>query len=272
MHRFVLALLLAAPLALAGSASAAKPHVTIRSSIDGKTVLPHRLHWIGRPSLSSGTVVEVDFLIDGRLAWVEKKAPYVYGDDDGAHVGYLVTSWLAPGKHRFAVTAIAGNGSKATRIVTARVTARPDLPAGLAGTWQRSVTDTSAAPAAGSPGNPTQTYTPAGTYTMVIKPSEVQVRFPGTYRLPASDNTGAGWILDSDYSVVGPVLHAAGPVTFAPFRGQAEYGWWCYPDGPSGDYTWSVAGDTLTLTPASGADPCGIRGFIWAGQWTRAPG
>jgi hypothetical protein len=269
MHRFVLSLLLAAPLALAGSASAATPHFTISSSIDGKTVLPHRLHWIARPSLSSGKVVEVDFVIDGRTAWVEKQVPYVYGEDDGTHVGYLVTSWLSPGKHRFAVTAIAGNGRKATRVVRARVTAQPGLPAGLAGTWRRTIADTSAAPAANSPGNPTGTFTPSGTYTMVIKPSEVQVRFPGMFKSPASDNTGAGWILDSDYTVAGSTLRVAGPVASEPFDGQAEGGPWCFVDGPSGAYDWSISGATLSLTPHGGSDACGVRGFIWAGQWTR---
>jgi hypothetical protein len=262
-------LLLAAPLALACSASAASPHFTITSNLDGKTVLPSRLHWIARPSLSSGTVTEVDFLIDGRVAWIEQKAPYVYGEDDGSHVGYLVTSWLPPGPHRFAVRAVAGNGSKVTRVVTARVTARPDLPAGLAGTWRRTIADTSAAPAAGSSGNPTETHTPAGTYTMVIKPGELQVRFPGTFKEPSSDDTGAGWIRDSDYTIAGSTLRAAGPVVFAPFHGQAEGGPWCFVDGPSGNYDWSIAGTTLSLTAQGGSDPCGVRGFVWAGQWTR---
>ena len=39
---------------------------------------------------------------------------------------------------------------------------------------------------------------------------------------------------------------------------------------PVADYSWSVSGDTLTLAPIGGGDPCGIRGFIWTGQWTRA--
>jgi hypothetical protein len=104
---------------------------------------------------------------------------------------------------------------------------------------------------------------------MAIDRRFVQVRFPGTYHQPLSDTTGQGWILDSDYELAATRLRAAGPVTFAPFREQAEYGWWCWQDGPAGDYAWSVSGDTLTLTPAGGADPCAIRGFIWAGQWTR---
>jgi hypothetical protein len=40
-------------------------------------------------------------------------------------------------------------------------------------------------------------------------------------------------------------------------------------DGPPATYTWSVNGDTLTLAPVGGRDACAIRGFVWAGQWTR---
>jgi hypothetical protein len=139
----------------------------------------------------------------------------------------------------------------------------------LAGTWKRTITDTSAAPADGTPGNPSGTITPSGEYTMVVDKRQIQVRFPGTFHRPASDHTGEGWILDSDYAIASSILRAAGPVVFEPFHGQAEGGPWCYPDGPSGDYEWSLSSNTLTLTPRGGADPCGIRGFIWTGQWTR---
>jgi hypothetical protein len=46
-------------------------------------------------------------------------------------------------------------------------------------------------------------------------------------------------------------------------------GWWCETWGPPATYSWSVSGDTLTLAPVGGNDACGIRGFIWAGEWTR---
>ena len=62
---------------------------------------------------------------------------------------------------------------------------------------------------------------------------------------------------------------AFGAVTFDTFHSQAETGWFCWADNPPGDYTWSASGKTLMLTPKGGADPCGIRGFIWAGDWTR---
>jgi hypothetical protein len=268
--RIAFATLTALALLVGASASAAKPAFGIRSSLDGKTVLPHRIHWVARPHLPEAQIESVDFLIDGKLVWIEHNPPYVYSEDeDGVHLGYLVTSWLAPGRHRFAVRAIAKDGRKATATVTARVTAPLDLPTGLAGRWQRTITDTSGAPAPGTPGNPTNNYFPAGTYTMVIDPRQIQMRFPGTFRRPASDSTGEGWVLDSDYTVSSSTLRATGPVIFEPYRGQAEGGWWCWQDGPSGAYDWSISADTLTLAPRGGADPCANRGFIWAGAWKR---
>ena len=65
------------------------------------------------------------------------------------------------------------------------------------------------------------------------------------------------------------MLTALGSFIFEPNHEQAETGWWCWQDGPSGSYTWSISGSTLTLAPQGGKDPCGVRGFVWAGQWTR---
>ena len=127
--RTVLATLAALALLASASASAAKPKLAITSSLDGKTVLPHRIHWIARLNVSQAQVKQVDFLIDGKLAWIEHMPPYNYSEDEnGAHLGYLVTSWLTPGRHRFAVRAITFDGRKVTDTVTARVTARPDSP------------------------------------------------------------------------------------------------------------------------------------------------
>ena len=81
--------ILAVPAALAQGGAAG---FTVRSSLDGKTVLPLRIHWVAHPQLPAAQVKEVDFLIDGRLGWVEKKTPYVYADDGN----WLVTTILAP--------------------------------------------------------------------------------------------------------------------------------------------------------------------------------
>ena len=269
-RRLVPAVAALAGLLVAGSVTAASgTPFKIASTLDGKRVLPHRLHWLGLPTLPPAKIKEVDFLIDGKIAWVEHQAPYVYSEDDGPHRGYLVTSFLAPGNHRFVVRAIAIDGRKATDSVVARVLPAPAPPGALAGTWRRNVPDVSAAPMNGTAGNPTDTITPVGTYTMVIDKRWIQVRFPGPFHRPQSDNTGEGWIFDSDYAAGPTSFQVYGAVTFDTFHEQAETGWWCYSDGPAATYTWSVKGNTLTLTPVGGHDACGIRGFIWAGDWTR---
>jgi hypothetical protein len=129
----------------------------------------------------------------------------------------------------------------------------------------------SGAPADGTPGNPTGTTVVPGAYTMVIGNRMIQMHWPGVYHWPESDTSAAGWIIDSDFTLAGATLQALGPVTFRPAQNPpaAEAGWWCWQDGPSGTYTWSVSGTTLTLTPQRGEDPCGVRGFVWAGQWSR---
>ena len=60
--------------ALAGSNDSSFP---VTSSLDGKTVLPVRSHWIADPKLdpAQGQVTEVDYLIDGYHAWSAHNAP-----------------------------------------------------------------------------------------------------------------------------------------------------------------------------------------------------
>jgi hypothetical protein len=258
---------------VAGSAIGARAATpfTVTTTLAGKRVLPRRIHWVASTNVAASKVDEVRFFVDGgKPRWVEESAPYTFGDDEGGtHKGYLVTTWLSPGKHRFTVRATALDGRTAESTVVARVGAAHAPPAALAGTWRRVVPDTTAAPGSGTTGNPTDTILPTGTYTMVIDKRWIQVRFPGTFQTPQSDSTGEGWILDSDYTAGPHALRVFGAVTFDTHHGQAELGWWCWPDGPPADYLWSANGDTLTLRPRNGADPCGVRRFVWAGEWKR---
>src|SRR5262245_50499720 len=161
---FLVAALAVVVVATIGAAPETRFNVT--STLDGKSVVPHRIHWLGRSTLRPSQINKVAFLIDGTVRWIETRSPYVYGsDDNGTNMGYLVTSWLRPGEHRFAVQVIATDGSKATDTLHARVLPSPEPPSALAGTWQRTI-DTSAAPKAGSTGNPTSTFTPSGTYAI----------------------------------------------------------------------------------------------------------
>lgn len=255
------------PSTWAGSAGTFK----VTSTLDGRTALPHRLHWLARPSLPPAQIREVDFLIDGKVDQVEHKSPYVYGEDDeGRHLGYLVTSWLTPGLHRFAVRAIATGGRKATDTVVARVSPAPAPPALLAGTWERTISDTKSAPSPGSAGNPTETLTPPGRYTITFESRGIHDVFPcDTSPCRFNPNTGAGGEFLSDWTPGATTFEVRGEIKFRIFRDTDRLGGsWCYRDGPDATYTWTVSGDSLTLAPI-GHDACTVRGFIWAGQWTR---
>jgi hypothetical protein len=243
----------------------------VTSTLDGKTVLPHRLHWIARTTLPSNQIAEVDFLIDGKVRWIEHAAPYFYGQNGEGHQNYLVTSWLTPGKHKFTVRAIAKDGGSATDTVVARVRPLPVVPSALAGAWQRTI-DTSAAPKSGSSGNPTGTLAPSGTYRIDFDPKWIHDTFPcDTSPCRFNAKTGGGGEFVSDWTPGASTFSVRGPVTFRVFHNTGRLGgFWCYEDGPAATYTWSVSGNTLTLAPVGGHDACGIRGFIWTGTWTRA--
>jgi hypothetical protein len=228
----------------------------VRSTLDGITILPGRIQWVGTPGIPASQVESVAFLIDGKIRWVERKPPYTFSDDGG----YLVTTWLSPGKHRFSVRARANDGRTATDTVVARVQVAPTPPAALAGRWQRSVSKSEA-----------RDQAPAGVWTLTFDRRWVKDKSPGKWDPVTSQSTGAGGIVDS-YWVPGPrTFVVSGSVTTRILHDtDAEGGWWCEPGGPKATYSWSVKGDTLTLSPVGGHDACADRGSIWAGTWTRA--
>ena len=126
----LLATLLAVSSALAGRTDTS---FTVTSSLDGKTVLPLRSHWIAYPKIdpSQGQITQVDYLIDGYHAWSAHSAPWYYGDKGN----WLVTSILKPGLHTFTVRAVVSADKVAVDKFQARVIAPPQPPARLAGRW-----------------------------------------------------------------------------------------------------------------------------------------
>ena len=285
MPEFKLAGGLAAVVAVALGTSSAMAQreaaFTIRSSLDGKTTLPHRIAWIAYPS-AAVEATGVEFLIDGKVVFRNRLEPYAFGADGRdetqqkkVRTGYLVTSWLSPGSHRFTVRAqrasTAGGRVIATKTVVARVLRSPAPPAALAGTWRRSVPrpvpgDPGALYSSGRGGSSPRDPAPAGPWTMVVDRRFVQHQAP------------TGYMINSDY-VAGPqTIRFAGPVwttprlPLAPSFGHnanpAEWGW-CDPWGRETTYNWSVEGETLTLEPTGGTDACKQRGTIFTGEWTR---
>jgi len=250
----------------AAAAPASEPF-KVNSTLDGKTVLPHRIHWIGSTTLAAAKVRRVDFVIDRKIAWTEAHPPYTFAESRG----YLVTSWLKPGVHTFAVRVTTTDGRRAADLVRARVLPPAKVPPALAGTWQRKVADTSLAPTPGSSANPTSTLTPPGTYRITFDARWIHDEFPCT-NSPCTYNasTGAGTEFDTDWVPGRKTFGVLGSVTTHTFKDSDRLaGWWCETWGPAATYTWSVSRNTLTLTPSGGSDACGIRGFIWAGRWKR---
>ncbi len=251
----------------AAGASSAAPQFSVRSTLHGrkfsvtstlhgKKVLPHRIAWVAR----AAGATEVKFLIDGKVRWIEHTPPYSYSDDGG----YLVTSWLSPGPHRFTVRAESYRGEKASETVVARVVAAPDPPSELAGTWQRNIPNQVPADPGCAP-DPN----PAGLYTLIFDRRWIESINPGTFDPVKSPQTFAGYIVDNDW-IPGPkTFQIAGSVTINIFRDDdPRGGWWCHPWGPTATYAWSVNGDTLTLAPL-GRDPVNQRAGVFTGTWTR---
>jgi DNA-binding SARP family transcriptional activator len=237
------------------------------SSLDGKTVLPQRTRWVVHPDVPDSAVREVDFIVDGKLRWVERIPPYYFGgDENGTNLGYLITTWLSAGQHVFTSQVVHNSGKSATDVVTARVQPAPRPPAALAGTWTRTVTQHDQAKSTPLFGAGVGNIPPAGVWRLVF------------------DRTGA-WELDplktgivDEYNVVADVLFAYAPISMAPCNdhgtcGVTRFGHHdlggrdCNAAGPFGSYRWSVSGARLTLTAIH--EPCGQRRAIWEGTWTR---
>jgi hypothetical protein len=258
--------LIAATVAIAASSALAGGAVPpkITSTLDGQKVLPLRTRWIVHPQIAAAKVKEVDYLIDGKVRWVEHSAPYVYGSDhNGRDLGFLITTWLTPGRHTFTGKVMTTDGSSATDTIVARVLPAPPPPAELAGTWTRTMT-----PADQKKSDPKfgrDNVPPAGAWTLVF------------------DQVGA-WELDpvktglvTQYDVAGDVIHAYAPISMAPCSdsscGVSRYGHHhiggqdCTAAGPFGSYRWSVSGSELTLTAVR--ELCGQRRAVWEGTWTR---
>jgi len=240
----------------------------VTSTLDGKSVLPHRIRWLAVPRLPVEQIKQVDFLIDGKRRWVEHSSPYNYaGDDEHGHLGYLFTSWLAPGRHRFTVVAVTAAGKKASDTVIARVLPAPAPPPALAGTWTRTMTrqdQQKCDPTFGA-----DNCAPPGHWRMIIDKVGIW-----------NEDPLHGGIVTA-YSVSGDVVHGYAPIQMVPKKengspGQirahgytldAGGGIDCNEAGPFTNYRWSTSGNELTLKALD--RNCGQQRAIWEGTWTR---
>ncbi len=231
---------------LAPYGAARRSAFTVHSSLDGLMAIPRRIHWTASTSLPPTKIEHVVFKVDGRSVWVEHRAPYYYGQDGN----WLVTTWLKPGLHRFAVEAFTTSGERAADEVRARTSPTPPPPANLVGRWQRTI----------QPGE-TPKQTPPGVWKLMVDASG--------WRIKAPAEPGYS-LIDALYLGGGRVQLRTGIYTTADDRFGGNG--FCVASSPPVTYRWSVVGDTLTLALA-GADRCGGPGaaqhLVVAATWQR---
>jgi hypothetical protein len=225
--------------------------------------LPTRVRWIAKPSVPEAEVKQVDFLIDGTLRGVELQAPYNYGSDDfHGHLGWLVTSFLTPGPHKFTAQAKLKDGRIATNTVVATVAPAPAPPAALAGHWKRKVTDREI----GRQQPDAVGDLPSGVWTLIFDRAGVWELDPKTSGIaeharisPRTLRIDAGlWLT--------PAMDGH---TTSRRYGHTDLGaFFCREDGPPATYAWTANGNRLTLRAIS--DPCGPRRAVYIGAWARA--
>jgi len=248
---------------LSSASPADAGRLTITSTLDGKRVVPTRFRWLARPSVASSRVARVDFLIDGRLRGIERQAPYNYGSDDlHGHLGWLVTTFLSPGRHRFTARAHLKDGRTASKTVTARVLRPPAPPAQVAGRWARTVTD-----------GEIRREDPASVGDLPSGRWELVLDRVGAWDLDPKGSGVAehvsvrGARIDIDAGLWLTPADADGDTTTRRYGHTNIGSGFCREDGPPGTYRWSVSANRLTLTPIR--DSCRSRRAVWRGTWAR---
>jgi hypothetical protein len=220
--------------------------LTVTSTLDAKKALPHRIHWVATAK-PTASVSRVEFLIDGKVRWVERNPPYVYGLDGN----WLVTSWLSPGRHRFTIQAVATTNRRTTRSVVALVRRAPAVPAQLANSrWTRVYTAAETGDA------------PPGKWTLSISRAGWRI----------NDPAGGGNFIDVAY--LGPrSVETRSGIWTRPKESQEpnvkEGNGWCEDTNEPVRFTWSVADNKLTFRLA-GPRRCDGLGPFLSKTWTRA--
>ena len=236
---------------------AAKPteRASVSSSIAEGAELSDPLRWTARVCRRrSDRVASVRFLIDGKVAHVERLAPYEFAGSGNL----LLPGTVAPGTHTFAVDAELADGARLTAASTATVSDDAQgVPREVLGHWTRTVTaaevrrtDDFRDPSYGVP-------LPLGTWKLEIGADAVAGYVDPT---PAHDLTvGQVRFQRGGELVVGNEI---------PNFPRASEGGFCPDTVGTGEYRWSLEGDELVVRAVDDRE-CADRNSFWTGTFTR---
>jgi hypothetical protein len=206
--------------------------LSITSSIPEGSSLSQPVAWIATPSSIAG-IDHVDFLIDGSVSWTEHKTPYTFNDD-----GNRLQPWLLSlGSHVLTVRVVTSSGAQASSIAHVTVTTGPQAPAALDLTFTRTVTAADVARVAiyRTEVDAKGGILPTGVWTAHFEPTGLLV---------FGDPNGSGGN-EAFSATLGGLLNMDGPVNWR--ESTDRQGGFCALEAP-GQYRWSIAGRTLTIT------------------------
>jgi hypothetical protein len=243
-----LALLLAA----CGADRAARtPLLRVVSSISSGAVLSNALVWTAvAVGVAPTGVGAVQFLIAGRVRWIEHSPPYVFDGDGGELFPWL----LGSGPHRLAVRVMSADGHSASTAAPVTVTAEPPVPRALVGSFVRTVTPGDVRRTARFRREPADEVLPAGRWRIEIAATGV---------ISFDDPRGSGGN-EAFVASSGGMLTLEGPANW--LLPLARQGGFCETE-PTGSYGWTGTGRTLGLRAVR--DPCADRNSMFDGDWTR---
>ena len=222
------------------------------SSITDGAVLSDPVQWTARPvGLAGGDAIErVEFSIDGRLRWTERKAPYFFNEDHNRLYPWL----LGRGSHRLAVRAVTVSGKTAS--TSSEITAHADqIPTVLVGTFTRQVSGRDVRRTQPFRNEPPNLILPQGIWLLHVA-SDGVIFF--------DDPKGSGG--DEAFTALpDSTLIMQGPANWLePTARQSNF---CGVE-PTGVYHWSAVDRTIVLKARH--DSCADRNSLFAGVWKRA--
>jgi len=228
----------------------------VSSSIPDGAELSEAIPWQTQVTGIAGRdVAAVRFLIDGKLRFLARLAPYVFA----GRGNLLLPGTLGPGTHIFAVDVELADGRHLTTAAAAVVSpAAAGVPAQVLGLWTRTVTAADVARTQNfrDPADPIPL--PAGTWQVRIGADGV-ARY--TDPTPAHDLTvGQVRFEPGGRLVVGNQI---------PNFPHASEGGFCGGTTGDGTYHWSLHGNSLAIRVVSDHQ-CANRDSFWNGTFTRS--
>jgi len=227
-------------------------HWGVRSSLPEEGTLPARAPWTAEiRGLPAARVSTVGFYIDGRLAWVQSAAPYVFGGTGNV----LDTTMLSAKTHTFAIKVAAADGTSASTQSIGLVGAAPAPPKHLAGVLRRAVPKASVERTGATVSSEFPRLL-AGVWQAEIDRHGLHLRAPDGHRYGLRLTAHGGPRFRGPLTVGGAFVN--------PETGETAA---ICPPGPAGRYRWRAKGGKLRLRVVE--DPCAARRAVLEGSFDR---